>query len=143
MNNISKAYIKDILSSGAGSTGSTFQALLKYVSVHQVLFLAFENVIQILQDAHYSTLVSSFEDMSMAVHADVFRSDDFGLPQKRERAWGIAVRFGPPTGFNKDEALSLAVKIVAYVGALMHCVNRAVVASATLPLIACSMFALL
>ena len=51
-----------------------------------MMFLTFENVIEILKTMHYSTLIESLESVGMAAHADVFCSVDFGLPQKRERA---------------------------------------------------------
>lgn len=72
-----------------GTSGHTFSAMVNYVRTHNPPILVWENVVEVLSNIDYITSV--FEALGYKMAFRKFCTSDFGLPQKRDRMYGVCI----------------------------------------------------
>ena len=103
-----------------GSTGSTFADIISALRVHPVPFIVFENVLDLMKFEHMSVIVDAFQSVGMRTKVGIFDSTDYGLPQSRKRAYGVACN-AALAGLSDVAANALVTNIIDYVRALCTC----------------------
>lgn len=84
--------LSSILEEGKGSTGATFQAMLKFIARHAPMFLLWENVKQLVEaSSNVDVLIAGFQGVGYVVAWDYFNSKDFGISQDRVRVFGLSL----------------------------------------------------
>ena len=79
--------------------------MMAYVAEHNPPFVVFENVCELIsRSENIQHLVECFNMLGYKVAYSQLCSSDFGLPQKRHRAYGVAVR-SRSAGLSDEDSL--------------------------------------
>ena len=88
------AYLMSILRDMTGTPGQTFGAMLKYMQIHRPPLVPWENVQDIKEaasGANIEYMAAALEAIGYALAYRIVQSDRFLLPQRRRRAFGLAM----------------------------------------------------
>ncbi|CAK0884191.1 unnamed protein product, partial [Prorocentrum cordatum] len=96
-----------ILKEGKGSSGETFQSMLRSMREHPVFAAIIENTEDLISEKHLQDLVDGFDSIGMVVATDKFSSVEFGVPQRRVRVFGVALNVAM-CNLPKQQARALA-----------------------------------
>ena len=103
----------DILITGAGTTGYTFLALIRWVARERPLVLILENVEELADETQLNIheLKRSFAELGFAIEVRVFDCSRFGLPQRRKRAIVLGLHYFT-LGVTLQEGAALLAKML-------------------------------
>ena len=107
--------LTNILSEGKGSSGETFQSMLRSLREHPVFAVIIENVEDIMSEKHIENLIEGFDSIGMVVATDKFSSAEFGVPQRRIRVFGVALNVAM-CNLPKPQVRALANRMVKWAG---------------------------
>jgi site-specific DNA-cytosine methylase len=119
--NISREEIVEkILSESIGNTGETCRALFRYIGVHRLPILIFEQHSRMLSKAQkyldeWQWMVNTLTSLGIHADARLFDSKDFKAPTVRYRTYGVAVEFRD-IGISQREAVDMVEAILDTVG---------------------------
>ena len=92
LNNHSRAWSKDCVSSGQGSTGATWKGNLAVVAATRPWIVLMENVPSAAKGRNWLQMQTDLEAKGYTLFKIVLNACHFGLPQDRLRAWFSAIR---------------------------------------------------
>ena len=92
LNNHSKSFKDDCITTGAGSTGATWAGNVGFVEKCQPAMVIAENVPSALKGGNGTQIKQDLRDAGYRLATILSSSSDCGLPQDRKRAWFAAVR---------------------------------------------------
>ena len=91
---LQKQEVGSCLRDGRGTTGSTCQAMVEWLSSRQPLLHVWENVPDIISPKNMENLewlMAALRKVGYECACSVFKSSSFGHPSARERAYGVCV----------------------------------------------------